>query len=143
MKQLGKDRTDLYVGGVLQQNVMNDIYGSQKKRKVGNLSYPEWMLDKEHLPLRKKTRIDEVVTMQQSSIKLKLEIALKLLSTGICLLNKVALDFISIGSVFRNRFTTEINNLTLPQDHTYQAYCLNYTYFQGYYSLSLNASSEV
>ena len=143
MRCLGKDRTDLYAGGVLQQNVMNDIHGSQKKRKVGNSSYPEWMLDKVHQPLRKETRIGEVVTMKQSSIKLKAEIALKLLSTGIPLLNKVALDFVSIGSAFGNIFTTEINNLTLPQDHTYQTYCLTDIFFQGYYSLALNTSSEV
>ena len=68
---------------------------------------------------------------------------MKLLSTGIPLLNKVALDFISIGSEFGNIFNTEINNLTLPQDHTYQTYCLNDTYFKGYYSLALNKSAEV
>lgn len=33
MRQLGKDITDLHDGGVLQQNVMNDMHGSQKVRK--------------------------------------------------------------------------------------------------------------
>ena len=34
MRQLGKDRTDLYAGGVLQQNVMNDIKSSNKKKRL-------------------------------------------------------------------------------------------------------------
>lgn len=32
MRQIGKDRTDLYAGGVLQQNLMNDIYGSKRNK---------------------------------------------------------------------------------------------------------------
>ena len=42
MRQLGKNRTDLYADDVLQQNVMNDIKSSNRKRKIGNSSYPEW-----------------------------------------------------------------------------------------------------
>lgn len=33
MRQPGKDQTNLYAGGVLQQNVMYDIHGNQKKGK--------------------------------------------------------------------------------------------------------------
>ena len=61
MRNIDKDRTDLYGGGVLQQNVMNDIYGSNKKRKIGNSSYPEWMINEENLPTRKEMRIGETV----------------------------------------------------------------------------------
>lgn len=81
--------------------------------------------------------------MKQSYLKLKVDIALKVLSTDIPLLNNVAIDFISIGSAFGKIFTTEINNFTLPQCHIYQSYCLNDSYFQGYYSLALHTSSEM
>ena len=53
MSQLGNDRTDLYAGGVLQHNVVNDVKSSNKKRNIGNSSYPEWMINKEHQPMRK------------------------------------------------------------------------------------------
>ena len=142
MRQLGKDRTDLYAGGVLQQNVMNDIHSSQKKRKIGNSSYPEWMVDSENLPLRKETKIGETVTMKKSSIQLKMDIALEALSSDIPSVNKVVIDFISIGSAFGGIFSSEINNLNLPDGQTYQIYCLCDSYFQGYYSLALNTSSE-
>ena len=76
MRQLGKDRTDLYAGGVLQHNVMNDIKSSNKKRKIGNSSYPEWMINKEHQPMRKETRIGEQVTLKRAKIKEIIDIAL-------------------------------------------------------------------
>ena len=41
MRNIDKDRTDLYGGGILQQNVMNDLHASNKKWKLGNSSYPE------------------------------------------------------------------------------------------------------
>ena len=69
MRQLGKERTNLYDGGVLQQNVMNDIKSSNKTRKISNSSYPEWQINKEHLPIRKETRIGEVVTLKINKIK--------------------------------------------------------------------------
>ena len=142
MRQLDKDRTDLYAGGVLQQNVMNDIHSSQKKRKVGNSSYPEWMIDNEHSPVRKETRIGETVIMKKKTISNSIKSALVLLGVEEVYVSKVALEFVSVGSAFGNIFTNEIKDLELPEGLDYQTYCLSDLFFQGYYSLSLNTLSE-
>ena len=80
MRQLGKDRTKMYASGVAQKIVMNDIKSSNKKRKIGNLSYPEWMINKEQLPIRKETRIEVVVTSKRKMIKDFIDTALKSLT---------------------------------------------------------------
>lgn len=69
MRQLGKDRTDLYACGVDQQKVMNDIKSSNNKRNIGNSSYPEWIINKEYLIIRKETRIGEVVKLNKQNVK--------------------------------------------------------------------------
>ena len=50
----------------------------------------------------------------------------------------VSADFVSVGSAFGTIFLDDIVALSLPDGLNYQTYCLNDTFFQGYYSLSLN-----
>ena len=142
MRQLGKDRTDLYAGGVLQQNVMNDIKSSNKKRKIGNTSYPEWMINKEQLPIRKEIRIGEVVTFKRKQIKDLIDTALTSLTPNCIKGTVVSSNFISVGSAFGTLFLDDILALSLPDDLNYQSYCMTDTFFQGYHSLSLNSRSE-
>jgi len=55
----------------------------------------------------------------------------------------VSSDFVSVGSAFGTIFLEEIVALSLPEGMNYQTYCLTDTFFQGYYSLSLNNPSEI
>ena len=126
----------------LQQNVINDIHGSQKKRKIGNSSYPEWLITKEQLPTRKETRIGEMVAMKRKCIINTTDTAIKKLQVISTTTQHVAPEFKSIGSAFGNIFTAHIRKLKVPDGHNYQNYLLSDTYFQGYYSLSLNTNSE-
>ena len=142
MRQLGKDRTDLYAGGVLQQNVMNDIKASNKKRKVGNCSYPEWQLNKEHLPIRIETRIGQDATNKRTEIRDIIDKAFDTFSVDANNGSIVSSNFASIGSAFGTIFIDEIIALSLPDGMNYQTYCLSDTFFQGYYSLSLNDTTQ-
>ena len=100
MRQLGKDRTDLYAGGLLQQNVVNDIRGNVKKRKICNTSYPASMSTEEQLPIRKETRIGENILRKRSCIQEITDTAIKNFPVGTIGCSYVALDFVSIGSAF-------------------------------------------
>jgi len=48
---------------------MHAIKSSNKKRKIGNSSYPEWQINKEHKPMRIETRIGDQVKMRRTEIK--------------------------------------------------------------------------
>ena len=142
MRKLGKDRTDLYAGGVLQQNVINDIHGYQKKKIKGNLSYPASMSTEEHLPVRKETRIGDHVVMKRKRIEIITDVAIgKLQVEGSCS-SYVFSDYQSFGSAFGNIFNGYIRTLMLPDGQNYQTYILNDIYYQGCYSLSLGTMSE-
>ena len=110
MRQLGKDRTDFYASGLLQQNVGNDIRGNVKKRKIYNTSYLASMSTEEKLPIRKETRIGEHVIRKRSCIKDIIDNALKNLPVGTIGCIYVALDFISIGSALVLFFMATLQN---------------------------------
>ena len=142
LRNLDKDRTDLYGGSVLQYNVMNDIYASNKKRKVGNSSYLEWMIHEENIPMRKEMRIGSTVIKNSSRINLLLGEVLGSLpgyNTSTTILSS---EFKSIGSAFGFLFKEDLLLLTLPNGQNYQRYCISNPFFQGYYSLVLDTKYE-
>lgn len=110
----------------------------RRNMRVGNCLYPEWVVYKEHLPMRKESRIGKVDTMKLSSIHMNTDIVMRLIFTYITLWNKVALNFISKDSAFDNIFFTYIKTLILPDGHNYQTDSLIDSDFQCYYSLSLH-----
>ena len=79
---------------------MNDIKSGNKKRKIGNSSYPEWQINKEHLPIRKETRIGEVVTSKRNKIKDIIDAALQSLNANSQQGTIVSADFVSVRSAF-------------------------------------------
>ena len=100
------------------------------------------MITKEQLPTRKETRIGEMVAMKRKCIINTTDNALKKLQVISTISQHVAPEFKSIGSAFGTIFTSYIKKLKLPDVHNYQTYLLNDSYYQGYYSLSLNTDSE-
>ena len=142
MRNLDKDRTDLYGGGMLQQNLMDDIHASNKKRKVGNYSYPEWMINEKNVPMRKDIRIGSTVVKNSSRTNLLLVEVLVSLpehNTSTIILPS---DFKSIGSAFVSLFKEDLLLLTLPNRQNYQSYCIRNPFFQGYHSLALDTQYE-
>ena len=121
---------------------MNDIKSSNKKRKIGNSSYPECMINNEHQPMRKKTKIGEQVKLKRANIKEIIDIALDSSSVDSSNGSTVASSFFSIGSALGTIFINEIIALSLPDGLNYQTYCLSDTFFLGYYSLSLNDTTQ-
>ena len=103
-RKLGKNRTDLYAGGVLQQNVINDIHGYQKKKIKGNSSYPASMSTEEYLPVRKETRIGDHVVMKRKRIETITNVAIGKLQVVASCTSYVSSDYQSFGSAFGNIF---------------------------------------
>lgn len=121
MRNLDKNRTDLYGGEGLHKNVMNDSYDSNKKRKIGSSLYSsEWMINVRTCTNEEEVRIGDTFISNSTRIKLLIVGVLNSLPEHSQSTSILPNDFEFIGLTFGSLFKEALLLMTLQNRQNLQ-----------------------